>query len=200
MNTRHLTLVITSVFMLGLLSSCGDGTPERVVSETPIKTEILGLKLCSASNGEAIKKAISKATDKDFYYNSEKDGSSTRFRLSPRYDNHFSYGGVTWHYMDVYVNKEGIIAAIELTASLESQEQAQNLYDKMSKVLFQKYGVNNKSSIPEGRRAFWTDDKNSIGLVCYKGMTVDGRNRYFCSMYYVNRDLYGKIESAMQDV
>ena len=46
-----------------LVVSCGDKAPKRIITDTPIKTEILGLKLCDISSEREVERAISKASD-----------------------------------------------------------------------------------------------------------------------------------------
>ena len=44
-----------------LLWACGNNTPKRIVSEVPIKTEVLGLKLGDVSSEDDVETALTKA-------------------------------------------------------------------------------------------------------------------------------------------
>ena len=94
-----------------LLWACGNNTPKRIVSEVPIKTEVLGLKLGDVSSEDAVETALTKATGKYVLTESQKNGIATVVRAIPT-SLEISYGGLSWHYVDVTLDKEKKIALL----------------------------------------------------------------------------------------
>lgn len=189
-------LAIISVILLSALSiiSCGNNTQKRIVSKTPIKAEVLGLTLCNASSEDAIEDALSKATEKLFYTQSEKTGNATTVRAFPlpAMVSQINYGALSWHYVDVILNKDKKITEIRIVASFENIDRAKEQYDTACLVLSQKYGKGNAND--EYQTTFWTDDTNSVGVNYVKSSALDGSDRCFCTMYYVNRELANEAE------
>ena len=60
--------------------------------------------------------------------------------------------------------------------------------------LSQKYGQYN--SYIEGN-AFWTDDTNSVGVEYIESNAINGNDRSFASMYYVNIELAEEFEESL---
>ena len=200
MNKRYLLTLLVSVLTIALLSSCGNGTTKRVVSETPIKTEVLGLKLCSVSNGEAVRRAVSKATDKDFDCSSEKVGVHSSYCLTRPFGQEFYYGGESWHDINVYISKEGRIAEIGFNTSYGKLAQIQKQYDQLCQALSKKYGEGNKNNKQGHKNKFWTDNINTVGVTMGMVTSNSGARCAYCTLYYLNRELYKKVLESIQDI
>ena len=176
-----------------LLWACGNNTPKRIVSEVPIKTEVLGLKLGDVSSEDAVETALTKATGKYVLTESQKNGIATVVRAIPT-SLEISYVGLSWHYVDVTLDKEKKIAQISIVASFENIERAKEQYNAAVQVFTQKYGQGNIDQ--EAQNAFWTDDTNSVGLSYMESSAINGEDRSFCTLYYVSRELYTSLEEA----
>jgi len=158
--------------------------------------------LCDVTSESKVEKALTKATDKTFLTTQEKSGSSSVVRAIPLtiggFDP-FSYGGLSWHYVDITLNESNQIVQICLTASYENLERAKEQYSAAIGVFTQKYGKGNINE--EYQNAFWTDDTNSVGLSYIESSAVNGNDRSFCTLYYVNIELWEALEEAnMPDV
>lgn len=176
-----------------LLWACGNNTPKRIVSEVPIKTEVLGLKLGDVSSEKAVEKALTKATGKYVLTESQKNGIATVVRAIPT-SLEIAYGGLSWHYVDVTLDKDKKIAQIAIVASFENIDRAKEQFNAAGQVFTQKYGQGNLNK--EAQNAFWTDDTNSVGLTYMESSALNGEDRSFCTLYYVSRDLYNALEEA----
>ncbi len=192
---KRLTLISIILPAILLFGSCGQTPQKRIVSETPIKTEVLGLKLCSVTSESKVEKALTKATDKTFLTTPEKTGTYTVVRAIPitfgGFDP-FTYGGLSWHYSDVVMNDKMEIVEIRLIASYENVERAKEQFDAATAILSQKYGKGNTDD--EMQVVFWTDDTNSVGLSYVESSAINGNDRSFCTMYYVNIALSEELE------
>lgn len=178
-----------------LITSCGSTPQKRIVSQTPIKTEVLGLKLCEITSESKVEKALTKATDKTFLTTTEKNGAITAVRAFPLNIgglDPFTYGTLAWHFADIVVNDKKEIVEIRLTASYENVERAKEQFQAATAVLSQKYGKGNSNE--EMHVIFWTDDTNSVGLTYEESSAINGNDRSFCTMYYVNRALSDELE------
>lgn len=164
-----------------LVCACGNTSQRRLVSETPIKTTVLGLQLCSKANENSIRTAIGKETS--LYVYSEKklyEGGSI-VRTSPI--SYFNYGNLAWHYVDIKLSKDNLIVAIAMTASFESLDLAKQQFLDAIQIFTKKYGNGNHK---ETQSIFWTDNTNSVGLHYEESSTITGATRSFCTLYYVN--------------
>lgn len=186
----HAVLAIAICAVL-LTPSCKQVTKQRIVSKTPIKTEVLGMKLCDVSSEKAIEKAVSKEISKQVYTESEKVGTGTIVRVIP-FSLDLNYGGQSWHYVDVWLDENKKIVEIRITASFESVERAKDHFDTATQIFSQKYGKPNE----EQQNVFWTDDTNSVGLLYHESSAINGDDRSFCELYYVNRELVDAFEKA----
>ena len=185
------TLIAASI----LLWACGNKAQKRIVSEVPIKTEVLGLKLGDVSSEKAIEKALTKETGKFVLTEIQKNGIATVVRAFP-IPMEISYGGQSWHYVDVTLDQNKKIAQISIVASFESIDRAKDHFNAAGQIFTQKYGKGNISE--KHKNAFWTDETNSVGLSFMESSAVNGDDRSFCSLYYVNRELYETLEEANQ--
>ena len=190
---KRLASIITFLATSILVWSCGNNTPKRIVSEVPIKTEVLGLKLSDVSSERAIEKAITKSTDKTVLTDSEKNGVGTNVRVFP-VSLDLNYGGLSWHYVDVTLNEDKKIVSISIVASYENIERAKEQFNAATQVFTQKYGKGNMNE--EYQYVFWTDDTNSVGLTYVESSALNGNDRSFCTLYYVNRELSDALEKA----
>ena len=190
---KSIASIVTIMTASLLLWACGNNTPKRIVSEVPIKTEVLGLKLGDVSSEKAVEKALTKATGKYVLTESQKNGIATVVRAIPT-SLEIAYGGLSWHYVDVTLDKEKKIAQIAIVASFENIERAKEQFNAAGQVFTQKYGQGNINQ--EAQNAFWTDDTNSVGLSYMESSAINGKDRSFCTLYYVNRDLYNALEEA----
>ena len=190
---KSIASIVTIMTTSLLLWACGNNTPKRIVSEVPIKTEVLGLKLGDVSSEKAVEKALAKATGKYVLTESQKNGIATVVRAIPT-SFEIAYGGLSWHYVDVTLDKEKKIAQISIVASFENIERAKEQFNAAGRVFTQKYGQGNINQ--EAQNAFWTDDTNSVGLSYMESSAINGEDRSFCTLYYVSRDLYKALEEA----
>lgn len=176
------------------LASCNQsGRSSRIVSSIPIKTDILGIELCKKMTRGEVEDALMDKTDKYFLITPQKNGNVEVYRSIPM-DMNFSYGGLSWSYVDVTVTKDSEVYVISIVGSYESEESAKQQYDAAVAIFSQKYGAGNVSE----NITFWTDDVNSVGLTYYKSSALNGSDRSFCELYYVNRALSDKVEAENQ--
>lgn len=176
-----------------ILLSCASNTHKIIVSDTPIKTEVLGLNLGDISSVEAIEFAISKATYMTVYTENEKYGVGSYVMAVPA-SLDINYAGLSWTYSGVILNGENQIVQIDLIGSYESFENAKKQYDAAIEIFTQKFG---KWNAGEGiNNVFWTDNTNSVGLRCEQSSAVSGNDRSFCVLYYVNIALVDEMDEA----
>lgn len=176
------------------LASCNQsGRSSQIVSSVPIKTDILGIELCKKMTRGKVEDALMDKTDKYFLITPQKNGSVEVYRSIP-IDLNFNYGGLSWSYVDVGVTKDSEVYVINIVGSYESEESAKQQYDAAVAIFTQKYG---KGNVRENN-TFWTDDVNLVGLTYYKSSALNGSDRSFCELYYVNRSLSDKVEAENQ--
>ena len=187
---KQITLIIASLI---IIMSCGNGAQNRIVSETPIKTDVFGLRLGEPSSQKAIENALTKEVGKSVYGDSQKDGVGTTVRAFPL-SLEINYGGLSWHYLDVSLNEDKQIVQIALVGSFESVERARDQFEAAKEIFTQKYGKGNNNE--EYQNIFWTDDKNSVGITYQESSAINGNDRSFCTLYYVNIDMATAFEEA----
>ena len=83
---KSVASIVTIMTASLLLWACGNNTPKRIVSEVPIKTEVLGLKLGDVSSENAVETALTKATGKYVLTESQKNGIATVVRAIVKID------------------------------------------------------------------------------------------------------------------
>lgn len=195
---KSVVSIVTIMTASLLLWACGNNPQKQDISEVPIKTEVLGLKLCEKSSENAIKKAIGKTTDAYILTQRQKIGTALAIRAVP-VTMDISYGGLSWNYVDVGLNQDNEIALVSLMASYESIDRAKEQFDAACQVFTQKYGEGNVYK--EEKRVFWTDNINGIEISYEESSTVSGEDRCFCTLRYLNKELYEAIsESNVPDV
>ena len=178
------------VAIYGLVSCNQTG---RIVTDTPIKTEILGIELCKKMSSSEVQNALTKNSDRFFLTLPQKYGNVDIYRSTPMGMN-FTYGGLSWSYVDVGVTKDSEVYVLNLVGSYESVESAKQQYDAAVAIFTQKYG---KGNVKEGN-TYWTDDVNSVGLSYHESSALDGSDRSFCELYYINIALGEKVNAENQ--
>lgn len=188
---KSIASIATIITASLILWACGNNTPKPFISEVPIKTEVLGLKLCEKSSENVIKKAIGKATDAYVITQSQKLGTASVIRVIPL-AMEISFGGLSWTYVDVALNQDKKIVLVSLAASYESIERAKEQFVAACQVFTQKYGQGNVYK--EEQRAFWTDNINGVELSYEESSTINGDDRCFCTLRYMNKDLFEAVQ------
>ncbi len=177
------------IFIITAFSLISCNQSRIIVTEVPIKTDILGIELCKAIyNEDDINDALAEHTNKYFFTTPQKDGNVEVFRSIPL-GLSFNYGGLSWTYVDVAVNSNSDVYMVKLVGSYESEETAKQQYESAVAIFSQKYG---KGNVIENN-TFWTDNANSVGLIYYKASTLNGSDRNFCELYYTNIELFEKV-------
>lgn len=191
---KRLIKIAFAILLSVLLCSCKGNNHKRIVSEIPIKTELLGLKLGDKVKEATLKRALTKATNKEYYVQSETNGKAHILRAIPfkQYGDGILYGSMSWHYIDIQTNVDDQIVQICLVSSYESVERAEMHYDKAVNILSMKYGEGNVMN--DNTLTFWTDESNSVGTYFEESSTIRGEDRSFCFLYYVNIELADAAE------
>ena len=180
---------IISVFAILSCNQTG-----RIVSDTPIKTNVLGVELCKKMAALEVADSLMKNTGRFFMPTVEKVGTAQVYRLTPMGMN-FNYGGLSWSYADIGVTSAKEVHTIYIVGSYESVESAKKQYDAAVEIFTHKYGKGNSGM---ENNTFWTDNVNSVGLLYQASSALDGSDRSFCYLYYVNRALNDKVEAENQ--
>ena len=181
------------VFVVAIFSLVSCNQNKRIVSEVPIKTEVLGIQLCKHMTSGDVEDALADNTDLYFLTMPQKNGNIEFYRSMPM-GLSLNYGGLTWTYIDVGVTKDSEVYVVNLVGSYESVENAKQQYDSAVAIFTQKYGKGNASE----NNIFWTDDVNSVGLTYSESSSLIGSDRSFCELYYVNIALSNKVQEENQ--
>lgn len=182
---------LTYLFCLFLLTSC-NMQQKRIVSETPVKSNILGVELCTETTADEIVSAITEETGKFFLPQIEEVGTGTVVRLITLTMDIY-YGGASWSYIDVFLDEDSKVICIRLNASFESIDRAKEHFAVMKSILKQTYGKGNEV---DDNIAFWTDDTNSVRISYEESNAINGNDRSFCYMDYINIELFNEYEQA----
>lgn len=182
---------LTYLFCLFLLASC-NMQQKRIVSETPVKSNILGVELCTETTADEIVSAITEETGKFFLPQIEEVGTGTVVRLVTLTMDIY-YGGASWSYIDVFLDEDSKVICIRLNASFESIDRAKDHFTVMKSTLEQTYGKGNEV---DDNIAFWTDDTNSVRISYEESNAINGNDRSFCYMDYINIELSNEYEQA----
>ena len=182
---------LTYLFCLFLLASC-NMQQKRIVSETPVKSNILGVELCAETTADEIVSAITEETGKFFLPQIEEVGTGTVVRLVTLTMDIY-YGGASWSYIDVFLDEDSKVICIRLNASFESIDRAKDHFTVMKSTLEQTYGKGNEV---DDNIAFWTDDTNSVRISYEESSAINGNDRSFCYMDYINIELFNEYEQA----
>jgi hypothetical protein len=165
---------------------------KRIVSETPVKSNILGVELCTETTADEIVSAITEETGKFFLPQIEEVGTGTVVRLVTLTMDIY-YGGASWSYIDVFLDEDSKVICIRLNASFESIDRAKDHFTVMKSTLEQTYGKGNEV---DDNIAFWTDDTNSVRISYEESSAINGNDRSFCYMDYINIELSNEYEQA----
>ena len=182
---------LTYLFCLFLLASC-NMQQKRIVSETPIKSNIMGVELSAETTADEIVSTISEKTGKFFFPQIEEVGTGTVVRLITLTMDIY-YGGASWSYIDVFLDEDSKVICIRLNASFESIDRAKDHFTVMKSTLMQTYGKGNE--VDEGV-TFWTDNTNSVRISYEESNAINGNDRSFCYMDYINIELFNEYEQA----
>ena len=182
---------LTYLFCLFLLVSC-NMQQKRIVSETPIKSNIMGVELSAETTADEIVSTISEETGKFFFPQIEEVGTGTVVRLITLTMDIY-YGGASWSYIDVFLDENSKVICIRLNASFESIDRAKEHFAVMKSILKQTYGKGNEV---DENIAFWTDDTNSVRISYEESNAINGNDRSFCYMDYINIELFNEYEQA----
>ena len=79
---------------------------------------------------------------------------------------------------------------IEFSSSYEGKERAKKHFDVLKASLEQKYGECNVIQTPDRIILEGTDGVTSVCLTRYESSTLNGENRFFCSLVYIDDVLY----------
>lgn len=180
---------LTYLFCLSLLASC-NMQQKRIVSETPIKSNVMGVELCSETTADEVVSTISEETGKFFFPQIEEVGTGTVVRLITLTMDIY-YGGTSWSYIDVYLNEDSKVICVRLNASFESIDRAKDHFTLMKSTLEQTYGKGNEA---DETVIFWTDDTNSVRISYEESNAINGNDRSFCYMDYINIELFNEYE------
>lgn len=193
---KTLLLLLSALIII----ACGNNQqPLRVVSETPVKTNVLGVELCSKVTKDQVKTTLNNATEKTFYAVEDNLDYYKVITANPCFDSNFSFGTRFWHYARVYVDQKDLVYRIELTQTFESIDKAKEEYESVYALYTHKYGKGNEQHNDKGESlTFWTDDTNSVGVFYEESATIKGEDRSYCILYYVNRELADAVDAAMQ--
>lgn len=196
MKVKH---VLSVVALCILVASCGGNSSKRVVSETPINTEVLGLKLCEESDEYDIISALEDFADKNIsVFDRAQNGAGLTIRTYVSTwsgVDKFYYGGCSWNNADVYLDADNRIYSVSVTNSFEKIERAKEQYDSMVALLIQKYGMGNIGE----QYTLWTDDTNIVRVSYYTSTTLGGDEKNFCQVFYTNIALAEAVESSKLD-
>lgn len=183
-------IFILFIAICGLLSC---SRSKRIVTDIPIKTDILGIELCKKMTFGEVQDVLMRKTDKYFYAQTQKVDNKEHCRFYPM-DLNLIYGGLSWTYIDVLATNDSEVYYLNLVGSYESVERAKQQYDLAVAIFTKKYGKGNISE----NNTFWTDNVNSVGLTYKESSSLNGSDRSFCSLYYINIELDDKVNVDAQ--
>ena len=105
-----------------------------------------------------------------------------------------TFGGFSWHYVDVTLDEDSRVVGIAFVGSYESLERAKEQFEAVGRIFEQKYGEGNKND--EKHLVFWTDDTNSVLLNFEESSALNCSDRSFCTLCYVNDELAEAMNKA----
>ena len=194
----RLVSIFGALTLLLIVAGCNQKAPTRIVSQRPVKTEILGLKLCEKTDEEMVAEAIEEAIGDYVMMEVQSVGTGKTIRALP-VSMSFSFGGCSWMYIDVSLDGDDNIVGVSLNASYENIDNAKRQYEDVVSTFEYKYGKGNV--FLNGHATFWTDDVNSIGIEYKESASINGKDRSFCSLHYFNVALADKLnEQNMSDI
>jgi hypothetical protein len=105
----------------------------------------------------------------------------------------FSFGGHNWSYADFNLNEESLLCAISFVHSYENIERAKEQYEELVETLTQKYGRYNRN---DESSVYWTDGTTSVGTRFEESSAINGNDRSFCYLYYVDNTLIEQVKDC----
>lgn len=194
MNKFSLCCALCSVI---LLTACGTNQQNKKnITQTPIKTNILGIELGEKITPGLIEVDLTRATEKEFHIsNEQKFDVATLYTAHPSYSSFFNFGNKNWHYAVVKVDQNSLVYKVELHATFESIEQAKKDYESIIEIYEGKYGQGNADG---EQHTFWTDGKTHVGVQYVESSNMRGEDRSYCVLYYKNTVLGEAVNKASQ--
>ena len=183
------------IVILACLAVISCNSNKRIVSDTPVKSEVLGIELCTKMSMSEIENALIEHTEKFFFTTSERVNNHRVYRSMPLGLN-FLYGNMGWTYCDVIVTDDDEVVTIKLVSSYENLDDAEKQYKIAVELFTNKYGKANVSD--DNKLSFWTDDINTVGVQYDNSSAINGNDRSFCELYYVNIALSDKAEKEIE--
>ena len=191
----RISLAICALLLVSLFCGSCNREKKRVVSDVPIKTEIMGMKLGEVIDKDSIVPVVSAAAQQSF--SSVITAKDAYYKVRCFSDDVvLHYGGFSWHDVEVSLHSNNKVAMILFSFSFESRDHAKKRFDKLKQSLTNKYGQGNERG--DGDAMFWTDDTNSVGVRYEEGTSVYGEVRFFCKLYYANIALVEDIKAHLE--
>lgn len=181
------------LFVLSVITVVSCNLTGKIITDTPVKTNILGIELCKNMTSDEVADSLTRNTENLFLSMPIKKGTIEVYRSFPM-GLYFTYGGLSWSYVDVFVTNE-IVYMISLVDSYESVENAKQKYDSAIDLFTQKYG---KGNLADKSSTFWTDNVNTVVLRHGASSALDGSDRSFCELCYINVALTDKVNKENQ--
>ena len=175
-----------------ILVSC-NGKDDRIVSETPVDSSMMGVLLCNTySSEQSLSDTFQRTTGAAMTSSSSYDGGVRTVSLFPD-EEVFIFGGYPWLYANVLLDRHDAACAISLFNGYDSKGEARKAFNGIQDFLSGKFGEANKSSEKGLETRMWTDNTNSVGVRLYKWDAGNGSEKWICEMYEVNVNLYNAL-------
>ncbi len=188
-NKNSITFGIILTAFLTFSPLCDAQTPR--ITQTPIKTDILGLTLGAISSEEDIINSLKRETGFSIDVVRQRQGSGIAYALTPHQSSSsydlFFYAGCGWDCVIVMLDKDNKIYQIGFDFISSDPEPTWDRYTKMARLFTQKYGT---KAIDSDTGFCWCDLTSFITLEYKKGTSIGKTDRYYCTLYYFNLQLY----------
>ena len=127
---KRLFTIIVAIFSL---ISCNQ--PRKIVTDVPIKANILGVELCEKMTFNEVQNALYDNCDNYVYFYTEtcKVGNVEVYSFIETVSDSFIFGGLSWLQFDTCISKNFGVYKVRLVGSFESLEGAkkQDFYPKI---------------------------------------------------------------------
>ena len=130
--------VFTIISAIAILVACNQN--KRIISDIPIKTEVLGIELCKQMTRHEVYEIIDENTGIPLWGDDFELKNSTDYVFhssSEYYD--IDYGGLAWDYVIISTSEESNVFSIQLQSVFESIETAKQQYDSTVNTFSKKY-------------------------------------------------------------
>ncbi len=192
-KNTSIAVAIIFTFFLSFSPFC-DAQTQRInqrITQTSIKTDILGLTLGAKSSEEDIINRLTRETGFPIKAIRQRQGSGIAYALGPRNNSSsndkFFYAGCSWDYAVVRLDKDNRIYQIGFEITSADPEPARDRYTDMVKLFIQKYG---RGAMESDTSFGWTDLTSMITLEYTKATSRGETDRYYCQLYYYNVQLF----------